>query len=123
MIRDAPIVLDKQRRAPVVNVTCRVTGEQAAIRGGACEEVFDWRGRNGAVSGREGVAAEEFETSSRSPVGATAETITMFFDTKFNDVPSDRVRDMVYKLIAVIGSLDLGPIETPDSRHRKSKKT
>src|ERR1017187_5099132 len=102
MTGDAPVVLDEQSGSPVVNVASGVAGKQAAIRGRTCKEVFDWRRSNAAVRGRESVAAEKFEASTRSTIGAAAETIAMLFETEFNNVLSDRAGDVIHKLIAVV---------------------
>src|ERR1700733_14587823 len=123
MAGHAPIVLNEQRRPPVVNVAGRGTPEKGAVRGGTREEILNWRRSNAAVWGSKGVAAEKFETSTRSPIGSAVETIAMLFDSEFDGMLSNCAGDVIYKLIPVIRALNFRPIESTDSRHRKSEET
>jgi len=80
MAGDPPIVLHEKRRAPIVNVACRVAGEQAAVRRGTGKEILDGRRRNGSIGRGEGIASQKLETPARSAIGAAAETIAMVFN-------------------------------------------
>src|SRR5580704_8056288 len=123
MAGDAPIVLNEQRCSPVVNVAGGVTGEKAPVQGRAREEILNRRRSNGAGWRSEGVATEKFEPPARSTIGSAVETIAMLFDSEFDGVLSNCAGDVIYKLIPVIRALNFRPIESTDSRHRKSEET
>src|SRR5580704_16755467 len=123
MTGDAPVVLDKQRSSPVVNMSRRIAGQKAAIRRRTGEEVLDGRRGDGAVKRSKGIATEELETSTRSTISTTVEAIAMFFDAEFQGVLSDRPGDLIHELKAVVGPLNLWPIKSTNSRNRKSKES
>ena len=117
-----PVILCKQREAPVVNVTCGIADEESTFQRRASEEVLD-RGRSDtAVVIRKCSAADEFKPSASTSIGTSGETVVVKFASEFYGMFANRVRYVVDKLHPLVGPLNFRPVESTYTKNRESIK-
>src|SRR5216683_2862174 len=119
----APVVLEKQRVLPVMNLPPRIAGLYRCLKRGTGEEIFqlrrvEWWPRG--ISGIWSVASQKCNAASGIAKRSAAEGLAVQIPAKLEGVFAPYIGDVIYKLGDRIRPLELGPLESAEAGEKIS---